>query len=414
MTGRAGWFAAAIGVLAAVHGGCGGDAASTGSGGAASTGSASGGGGPGAGGGGGSSTRASTGASATGGGGAGGGAPSGTPFAYVGCNDGKIRVYAFDAVSGALNAVDETDAGTTPSFLAFSPDLRFVYAVDEGTNQLQSFSIDPATGKLTFLNAVSSNGVDPAHVAVDPTGKFVFGVNYGDGKVTTIQRQNDGSLGSTVATRDTGANAHEIVFDRSHRHAFVPDKGSDYVSQFSFDAATGALAPNAAPHVDFPAGSGPRHLAFHPSLPFAYVIDELDDTMVALAYDAPTGTLSRIQSLSTIPSGFDGSMNTGAEVAIDKSGRYLYGSNRGHDSIVSYSIDQTTGKMTLLGFEPSGGATPRHFSIEPTGAVLLVANQDSNNLVTFSIDAGSGALSQLLVTNLPAGPEYVGVVYLNP
>jgi 6-phosphogluconolactonase len=391
---------------AALHVACGGDDTTSGSGGASASGTGSGGAGPG-------STSAS-GSSGSAGGGAGGEAPTGTPYAYVGSGDGKIHVFSLDLESGALLPVDETEAGANPSFLAFSPDKRFLYAADEGAGELAAFSIDASTGMLSPLNRVSSNGGGPAHIAVDATGAFVFGVNYGGGSVTVVRVEANGGLGSAITTLPTGANAHQVVLDPANRFAFVPNKGADDVSQLVFDERTGALSPNAVPEVDVAAGAGPRHMAFHPSAPYAYVIDENDDTLVALSYDAGDGRLTPFQTESTLPVDFDGDDNTCAEVAFSKSGRFLYGSNRGHDSLAIFEVDDATGHMSFVAHQSTAGSTPRHFSIEPAGNVLLVGNQQSNNVVTFRVDQATGLLTELLTTPVSGGPEFVGVLYLSP
>ncbi len=340
--------------------------------------------------------------------GAGGQSPA-RPFAFVGASDDKIHVFSLDPVTGALAAKSEIDAGSGPSFLAFSPDHRSLYAVNESSDELAAFEIDPTTGALTFLNRVSSNGAGPAHVAVDATGSVVFGVNYGGGNLTMLGISPTGALGPSIVTTSTGKNAHELVLDPSNRFAFVPNLGVDAVSQLLFDASQKTLAQNSVPTVATPS---PRHMAFHPSAPFAYVIDETDDTMTAMAFDAILGRLSPIQTLSTLPSGVDGSTNTCAEVAFGKSGRFLYGSNRGHDSIVIFDVDPLTGLMTLVGHQPTDGKTPRHFSIDPSGSFLFVGNQQSNEIVSFRIDSATGKLTELFTTPLAGGPGFVGVIDL--
>jgi 6-phosphogluconolactonase len=356
------------------------------------------------------SSAAST-SSSSGKGGA-GGQITGAPFAYVGASDGKVRVMSLDKQAGTLSLIQEIDGGANPSFLAVSPDRRALYAVNEGSNELAAFSIDGATGKLTFKNRVSSNGAGPAHIALDATGSYVFGVNYGGGSATMLKRNADDSLGASLLTLATGKNAHEIVFDPSNKYAFVPNLGSDNVSQLVFDANAGTLAFNATPSVALPAGAGPRHMAFHPSSPYAYVIHELDDKVTAFSFDPATGRLAPMQTISTLPGGVDGTKNTCAEIAFGASGRFLYGSNRGDDSIVIYDVDPQSGMMSLVGHQATGGRAPRHFSIEPSGEVLLVGNQQSSNVVTFRLDQSTGKLTKLVTTPLPAGPAFAFVIYL--
>ena len=342
----------------------------------------------------------------------GGSGPSGKPFAYVGAADGKIRVMSVDAAARTLSEVQEIAAGQNPSFLAFSPDKHALYAVDEGSSTIEAFSIDPMTGTLTFINSVPSNGSGPAHVAVDLGGKYVFGVNYGSGSFTMVGRRADNGLGTMPFSLSTGVKAHEIVFDPTNHYAFVPNLGSDYVMQLVFDPQAGTIDKNAVPTIGFPAGSGPRHMAFHPSAPFAYVIHETASKMTAMSFDTSSGRLTTIQTVSTLPTGANAATNTGAEVAFGASGQFLYGSNRGDDSIVTFSVDATSGMMTLVGHTKTGGMTPRQFSIDPSGKLLLVGNQGSNEITVFAVDPQTGKLNNPVSTALPASPEFVGVIYL--
>ena len=345
----------------------------------------------------------------TGGGGTG---PTGTPIAYVGTQDGLIRVFTLDRPSGALTPVQEVDAGSNPSFLAFAPDKKTLYSVDENEDALRSFAV-AATGELTPLNSAPSGGFGPTHVAVDATSKFVFGVNYGSGNVRLIGTTLDGSFGAGVNDIDTGANAHQLVLDASNHFAFVPNAGADTVSQLVFDAATFSLTKNTPPSVPFPPGSGPRHMVLHPTAPFAYVIHETDDKITALPFDPQKGTLGTpLQTLSTLPDDANGDTNTCAEIALGPSAKYLYGSNRGHDSIAIFSVNAQSGMLTLVGHQPTGGSKPRHFSIEESGEILLVGNQASNTVKTFRIDEAAGTLTELSTLPLPAGPSFVGVLYL--
>jgi 6-phosphogluconolactonase len=254
---------------------------------------------------------------------------------------------------------------------------------------------------------VPSNGSGPAHLAVDATGGWLLAANYGEGNVTMVRIEPDGSLGDAVATLATGANAHQVVLDPANAHALVPNLGDDTVSQLVFDPS-GGLAPDG--EVAMPAGSGPRHLAFHPSAPFAYVIGEVGDTMTALAYDAATGRLTPLATVSTLPAGVDGADSFGAEVAVDPSGRFLYGTNRGHDSVVVYAIDPVTGLLTLVEHESTGGSWPRHFSLSADGSLLLVANQRSDTVVAFRVDPADGTLSPLATTPVGPGPAFVGLL----
>lgn len=349
-------------------------------------------------------------AGAGGSGGAGGREPPGAAYAYVSARDGKIRVYSFDRETGALGWIQEVAAGQNPSFLAFAPGGTALVAADEGADELAAFAIDPASGRLAPRNRVPSNGAWPAHVAIDATGRFVLGANYGGGNVTMIALLPDGRLGREAATLPTGANAHQARIDPTNRFVLVPNVGADTVSQLVLDAAAGALVFNAVPSVALPPGSGPRHVALHPSAPYAYVIHETDDRVTALRYDPRTGLLgAAVQTVSTLPEGVSGADNTGAEIAFGAGGRFLYASNRGHDSIAVYAVDPVTGAMTRRGDHPSGGRTPRHFSVTPCGGALLVANQGSNSVVVLRVDPATGALAEIGATALPAAPTFVEV-----
>jgi 6-phosphogluconolactonase len=222
--------------------------------------------------------------------------------------------------------------------------------------------------------------------------------------------QADGSLGAAVDTETVGALAHMIVPDPSGHFVFVPCKGADYVAQFTFDAQTGKLTPNSTPHLATAAGAGPRHLAFHPNGTTAYLIDETDSTMSALALDPAQGTLSIVQTVSTRPSGATGT-NTAAEVHVHPSGRWLFGSNRGDDSIVVFALDPS-GKMSAPTFTPSGGKTPRDFALDAAGSTLYAANQDSGNVATFHFDATTGALTPIGTPLTVAAASFVGLFAL--
>jgi 6-phosphogluconolactonase len=359
-------------------------------------------------------------AGTAGSGGAGGAPGTERAFAYVGSWENAIYVYSLDLASGALSARGgPVDATPSPSFLAFAPDGGHLYAVNEadnvdgtGAGAVSAFRVDAATGGLVFQNRVSSGGAGPAHVAVDGSGKFVFVANYNGGNFSVLPIGGDGTLGAALATQAQGGGAqtHEVVLDASNRFLFVVNKGRSDVAQYRFDAATGALTPNAPAELDLAQGAGSRHLAFHPTLPYAYVVNELDDTVSVAAFDTNLGTLSAVQTLSTLPSGVNGGQNSGAEIQVAPSGRFVYASNRGNDSIVIYSVDAGTGRLTLVGHQPTGGLTPRSFHLERRGELMLVANQDSDEVVTFRVDTTAGTLTELSSVTVPS-PAYVGVLF---
>jgi 6-phosphogluconolactonase len=342
-------------------------------------------------------------------------APPGRVVAYASGYAPKIDVFAIDPTSGAL-ALDADASvasfGSSPSFLAVNPAATNLYAVDENTSgQVGAYAIDRTTGALTFLNAVSSGGAGPPFVRVDATGKYVLVANYDDGTVSVLPILSGGKLGAPLQTLTVGAEAHMILPDPSNRFVFVPCKGADYVAQFLFDPSTGTLTPNAVPRVATAAGAGPRHLAFHPNGKFAYLISEVNSTMTAYAFDGTAGTLTEIETQSTLPPGFSGT-NTCAEVWVHPSGAWVLGSNRGDDSIVVFAVDPGTGKMTRKGFTKTGGASPRDFTFDLAGVFLYAANETSNNVVPFRFDATLGTLTTTGTAVGVTGASFVGVVRL--
>lgn len=333
---------------------------------------------------------------------------------YVGTyTSGESKgIYRFhlDPATGALSPAGDPTDTVSPSFLAFHPSRRFLYAVNETgdapadkTGAVSAFAIDPATGGLTFLNQQPSGGAAPCHLTIDKEGRYAIVANYWGGTVEVLPIQADGRLGppSTVLRhqsrsaspgRPAEPHPHSTNLDAANRFAFVADLGLDEVVAYRFDAKAGLLAPHEAGTVRLAAGAGPRHLAFHPGGREAYVINELDSTITRLAYDAVAGTMKPVQTVPTVPAGFTGKNST-AEVVVHPDGKLLFGSNRGHDSIAIFAIDGTTGALKPAGHQPTGGKTPRNFAIDPTGAYLLAANQDSDSITVFRIDRGNGRLA---------------------
>ncbi len=375
--------------------------------------------------GGGTGSGGSTGGAATKGGAGGGSAGGSAGAGDSGAGKSKELLYVSGAAtsgSGSVITVYEValaptvtltkgpslDVDGLASFLAFSPFGDRLYATDENLGMLRSFNLDATTGAPTVLNAVQTMG-HPTHVAVDSAGHAVFGADYNEGKVEVVGIDVAGGLASNVDSETPGSQTHEVVLSPDGKFAFVPCKGSDKVAQFRLNT-TGALDANTPPSVASAGGAGPRHMAFGPDGRFAYVIDENGNTMETMAYDKPSGLLSRKTAVTTLPPNFSGS-STAAEVAVAPSGRFLYGSNRivGADGdIVIYAIGQDGG-LSLVGHESTRGQQPRHFSIDPTGQLLFVANLDSKTLVVFSIDGASGKLT--FVTQVDAGmqPYFAGV-----
>jgi 6-phosphogluconolactonase len=320
-----------------------------------------------------------------------------------------IYVYRLDQASGALEPLSQTES-TNPSYLALDPTGRFLYAVNElktyegqASGTVSAFAVDGATGALQLLNRRLTGGTDPCHVVVNRDGTHVFVANFMSGSVCVLPVCDDGSLGeasdfiqhrgwSCDPVRQAGPHAHSVTLDPANRFALVPDLGLDRLLVYGFDRRRGTLAPADVPWIVTTPGAGPRHVAFHPGGAFAYLINELDSTVLALSYDATTGMLKERQTVPTLPDGFEGT-STCADVHVSRSGAFLYGSNRGHDSLVIYAIDPPTGRLTYVGHEPTRGRTPRSFGIDPASRFLLVANQDSDAIVTFRVDPSTGTLA---------------------
>jgi len=314
-----------------------------------------------------------------------------------------------DLDSGALTEAGPPTESMSPSFLALHPSGRYLYAVNEtdgppkGEGGVSAFAVDARTGALTPLNKESSRGGSPCHLALDARGRYVLVANYGGGSVAVLPVQPDGRLSPATTFvqheghgadpgRQNGPHAHWVDVDKANRFALVADLGLDEVLVYKFDPAKGGLTPNQPPAAHLAPGAGPRHAAFHPDGRHVYVINELQSTVTAFSYDPATGALGELQTLSTVPAGYTEPTNT-AEIAVRPDGKFLYGSNRGHDSIAIFAVDATTGKLTAAGHQPTRGKKPRNFAIDPTGTWLLAANQDSDSIAVFRIDRASGALS---------------------
>lgn len=325
---------------------------------------------------------------------------------YASPKENGIHQFTLNSDTGELTASGGASGIPNPSFVSISPDHRFLFAIGEVGSfngkkggEVCSFSIDRSTGALSLLSQQSSGGDGPCFVTADRTGKVVLVANYGGGSVESLPVGSDGKLaeaasfiqhtGSSVnKSRQSEPHAHSINVAPDNRFAFAADLGLDKILIYKLDAEKGTLTPNDPPFAEIPPGSGPRHFAFHPSGKFAYVCGEMTSTVHAMTYDAERGSLKVIQSLSTLPHEVKG--NSTAETQVHPSGRFVYVSNRGHNSVAVFSVDQATGMLTAVGHQSTGGKVPRNFGVDPSGKFLIAANQDSNNVVVFKIDPDTG------------------------
>jgi 6-phosphogluconolactonase len=325
-------------------------------------------------------------------------------FTDSGTSEG-IYAFRFDEATGVLTSVGLAAKTPSPAWIALHPNGRVLYAGNEVEDGFVSaFALNPATGALTLLNTRSAHGVRPCHVSIDPTGRALVVANYSSGTVALLPIQTDGRLGeattvirhtgsSIVTDRQAGPHAHQAVVDPSGRFVLVVDLGLDKVLVYRLDAAKGTLVAHDPPSSDTRKGAGPRHLAFSKDGMRAWVINELDNTISPFAWDAARGTLTPAgPSVRTLPGGYTGPSST-AEIEVHPSGRFLYGSNRGHDSLARFAIDASTGSLRPLDHTPIAGKAPRHFAIDPGGRWLLAAGQSSNTIAVFAIDPSDGRLT---------------------
>lgn len=321
-----------------------------------------------------------------------------------------LYVGNLDLATGSLTVTSTTVQLEHPSYLAVDPQRFRLYVLSEVSQfgeqhggAVSAFALDPNTGTPTLLNSCSSGGEGPCHLSIDPAGRFILVANYGGGSVALLPLLEDGSLAQTVTVvshegssvntmRQNSPHVHFITMDPAGRYALAVDLGTDAIEVYEIDVVRGRLMSRPLSRTAVKAGVGPRHLAFHPTGRYAYVINELDSTLTAWQYDTAQGRLSEIQTLSTLPVGFTGP-NYPADVHVHPSGSFVYGSNRGHDSIALFTINAETGTMSLRNIVPSGGRTPRGFAIDPTGAYLVVAHQDTDTITTFRIDPATGDLT---------------------
>ncbi len=313
-----------------------------------------------------------------------------------------IYAWRFHPATGKVTAIGLVGETASPSFLAVHPNRKFLYAVNESSNfegkrvgRVSAFAMDTTTGQLKLLNTVSSRGDGPCHLALDPSGKWLFAANYGGGSVAEYPVHDDGTLGEASAfvqhkgssvnpERQAGPHAHSTVLSPDGKSVYVADLGLDRILSYK----VGGLAPNDPPYTKIAQGAGPRHLAFTPNGRYAYVMTEMTASVVAFRYDG-----GKFEELQTMPTAEMGANISGAEIAVHPNGKFVYSSTRGANTIAVFAIDAGKGTLTAVERTPSGGKTPRNFAIDPTGAYLFAANQDSDNVVVFRIDAKTGKLT---------------------
>ncbi len=339
------------------------------------------------------------------------GGSSGQYLAYFGTSargnnkTNGIFVYRFDTHTGKMTRIGLAADAINPAFIAIHPNNRYLYAVTrdpDGQGLVKAFEIDHPTGKLRELNHVSSKG-SPCHLNVDATGRMLAVANYRAGSTLSYPIHEDGTLGDAASVmkhqgssinekRQDGPHPHSVNFSPDNRFLISADLGADKLYVYLTDPATARLKPNDPPTASIKPGGGPRHLTFHPSSQFCYVINELGNTITVFKWDVEYGTMKEIQMISTLPGGFNES-NTTAEILVHPSGKFLYGSNRGHDSIAVFSIDPASGKLTIIEHAPTQGRTPCNFNLDPNGKYLFAENQESDTVVTFSINQDTGKLT---------------------
>jgi 6-phosphogluconolactonase len=356
--------------------------------------------------------------------------PSGpSMYAYVGSfttaerkarGDG-IQVYRVDPATGAWTHVQHVGDLVNPSYLALSRDQRVLYSVHGDGDYASAFALDPKSGEAKLLGRAATGGKNGVREALDPSGKYLVVANYSSGSVAVLPVGPDGALRDQHQlvqlpgepgphkVEQQSSHPHDIVFDPSGRFVLVPDKGLDRVFVFRFDGATGKLTPTEQGSVRSLPGAGPRHLAFHPKLPIVWVLNELNSTVATYRFDPYSGSLTPFQVLTTLPADFTGD-STAAEIAVSPDGRFVYGSNRGHDSVAIYAAN-AEGLLSPAGWQPTQGAGPRFIGLDPSGRFLNAANEQGDNVVTFKVDAASGKLTptgQVIKNGSPVTIVYAG------
>lgn len=343
-------------------------------------------------------------------------------FAYVGCFTSQernargkgISVYRIDQSSGAWTLVQVLETISNPQFISFDREQKFLYSAHGDGTEIGAYAIDGQTGKLTFLNQQPTGGRNAPALLPDPTNRYMVLAN-GPG-LAVFPRNKDGSLAPSSDTvvpagepgpyrkGQNGPHPHHVLFDPGGRFIAAPDKGVDRIHIYRLDLSNGKLVANDPPAVRSRSGAGPRHVAVHPTRPLTYVVNELDSTVTAYHWNSERGELKPFQVIPTTPATYTGD-NTGSEIAVDPAGNFLYASNRGHNSIVIFAIDQAEGMLNAVGWESTQGKTPRFFTLDASGNLLYAANLNSDSIVVFRVDRQTGKLTptgQIVETGSPS------------
>jgi 6-phosphogluconolactonase len=330
--------------------------------------------------------------------------PAGRTFVYVGMAGGEIAALQLDLTTGNLSRRGTVAVGRSPSSLVRSAERQVLVAVDETTGMAASLAINPKTGVLTLVSRAATGGAQPTSATVDRTGKYVLTANSGSGSVSVLAIKTDGSL-AAIETFRAEPGAHAVAVHPANQVALVANFRAGTVSQYTFNTGTGILTPKPGPALTLPAGSGPTRFACHPSGRWVYLLNETNDTISVHVFDEDIKALSTMASqvISTLPEGFARAKSRPGDLALGRAGQFLYATNRGHDSVVTFAVE-AAGTLKLVGHEPSGGRAPGALSVDPSGAYLFVANQGSRNLVVFRLDSATGAPHALRTVALTAAP----------
>jgi 6-phosphogluconolactonase len=330
-----------------------------------------------------------------------------------------IYVFRMNPSDGGLTPL-QVEQIPNPSYLALDPSLQHLYSVNEMTDGgVSAFSINQANGTLSFVNMQPTNGQDTTHLSVQPSGQYLFAASYTSGNFQVFRINSDGSIGDMTdnfqdvgngtgpnPARQEAPHAHQILTDFDGNHVFGVDLGADKVNVWNLDPSTGVLNPNTVPYAAIASGSGPRHVAFHPDRQHAYVLSELVSAVTVFTYDPVRAAFIWQQTISALPPDFTGS-NTAAEIRIHPSGRFLYTTNRGHNSVAIFKIEPDTGELEVIGWESTRGQWPRGMNIDPSGTFLYAANQNTDNIAVFRIQpAGRLRFSTLVYTPTPVDIEF--------